>query len=201
LPESLQLGVTRRALLRTLLLIASVAALVLSTWRLGLRVLIGRVLEPRLDTSSPTGALSDLELDTVVAFAEALVEGRTLSPAERGYLIGHVRDRALRTPGYAALYRTTARVLDRLAAAPFSTLGLGDRAAVMVRHRLTESAVAPIEHLWPLHRETLTVRMLAAPDLVAGYYRSPAGWAAVGYAAFPGRCGDLSRYTKPEAAA
>jgi hypothetical protein len=36
-------------------------------------------------------------------------------------------------------------------------------------------------------------------DLVGGYYNSPAGWAVVGYAHFPGRCGDLGRYVRPEA--
>jgi len=175
--------------------------LLVSSWRLGLKALSTRLLEPRLDASSPTGALSDLELSAVAAFAEVLVEGRTLSAVEREHVVEHVRDRALRRPGYLALYRTTARVLDGLASAPFATLGLGDRAAVMVRHRLTGSSVARIAYLWPLHRDELAVRVLAAPDLIAGYYRSPTGWAAVGYAAFPGRCGDLVRYTKPEAAA
>src|SRR2546422_1875618 len=31
----------------------------------------------------------------------------------------------------------------------------------------------------------------ALPIFLAGYYGSPAGWAVVGYATFPGRCGDL----------
>jgi len=43
------------------------------------------------------------------------------------------------------------------------------------------------------------VREKAVPDLINGYWRSPAGWAAVGYGVFPGRCGDLTRYTRPEA--
>src|SRR5262245_20002537 len=193
--------VTRRTLLRTLLLIASLAMLLVSSWRLGLKALSARLLEPRLDASALTGALSDVELSTVVAFAEVLVEGRTLSAVEREHVVEHIRNRVLRRPGYLALYRTTARVLDGLASAPFATLELSDRAAVMVRHRLTGSHVAQVEYLWPLQRAQLTVRVLAAPDLIAGYYRSPAGWAAVGYAAYPGRCGDLIRYTKPEAAA
>jgi hypothetical protein len=43
------------------------------------------------------------------------------------------------------------------------------------------------------------VRTRVIPDLIEGYWGSPAGWAAVGYEAFPGRCGDLTRYTRSEA--
>jgi hypothetical protein len=192
---------TRRALLRALLLAVSATMVLLSAWRLGLRQLVADVVKPRLDPASPRGNLSDPELDTIVAFAEVLVEGRTLAPEERRHLIEHVSDRTRTTPGYLSLYRTTARLLDRLTPAPFSTLAVPDREALMARHRLADSGVRWIEYLLPVGREALPVRVLAVPDLIAGYYRSPAGWAVVGYAAFPGRCGTLLRYTGPDEAA
>ena len=43
-----------------------------------------------------------------------------------------------------------------------------------------------------------TIRTQAAPDLIGAYYASASGWEVVGYSTFPGRCGDLSRYTAPE---
>jgi hypothetical protein len=59
--------------------------------------------------------------------------------------------------------------------------------------------VSTAECLLPFRREELTVRALAVPELIAGYYRCAAGWAVVGYVAYPGRCGDPRRYTRAEA--
>jgi len=42
------------------------------------------------------------------------------------------------------------------------------------------------------------IRTRAVPDLIGGYYGSPAGWAVVGYTTFPGRCEDLTRYVRAE---
>ena len=189
---------TRRRLLTLLLLIlgAVVIPFLWRPWRL--IQLVADAFKPRIDPSSATGALSDDEMASVVAFAEVLVEERTLSPAERGYLIEHVTDRTRSTPGYLALYRTTATLLDRLARTSFAALDLRGRADVMIRHRLTVSEVRIREYLLPFRRPELLVRALAVPDLIHGYYRSPAGWAVVGYAAFPGRCSNLIRYTRRE---
>ena len=69
----------------------------------------------------------------------------------------------------------------------------------MTRNRLTSSDVQPDEHLGLFPDDTRLVRTRALPDLIGGYYGSPAGWAAVGYGAFQGKCADLVRYTRPEA--
>ena len=160
--------------------------------------LVSRRFKPRLDATAP-GVLSTREMETIVAFAAVLVEGRELDAQEASYVVEHVTDKAGKTPGYLALYRKTAGLLDRLAGAPFSSLSLERRIGLMVQHRFTEYDVRIREYLLPWGRETLTVRALAVPDLIRGYYFSPAGWAAVGYRAFPGRCGDLMRYTSAEA--
>ena len=44
------------------------------------------------------------------------------------------------------------------------------------------------------------VRTRAVPDLIGGYYGSPAGWAVVGYQSFPGRCGDCPLHPPGELA-
>jgi hypothetical protein len=148
-----------------------------------------------LDTASKTGALSAAEIENLVAFGEVLVEGRSLEPNERRYLVEHIEDRASRSPDYLWLYRTAASTLNRLAGLRFTTLEVGERIDLIARHRLA-AVMEPGEEL---PDEMRALRMRAVPDLVRGYYGSPAGWAVVGYQAFPGRCGDLTRYTRPEA--
>jgi len=143
--------------------------------------------------------LSRLHLEDLVAFAEVLVGDGPLSPVEREYLVDHVERRTTQGGGYyLELYRTTAGLLDSLAGARFSSLDLAQRGALITRHRLFSSAVRPEENLGPFPKETREVRTRAVPDLIGGYYASPAGWAVVGYGAFPGKCGDLARYTSPE---
>jgi hypothetical protein len=144
-------------------------------------------------------ALPTSDIQDLLAFAEALVRADALPPVEQGYLREHFQ-RQLRADGeyYGRLYRTTARLLTQLAGQRFATLDPSERRALVARHRLGVSAVAPDESLGPSARELRDVRTRAAPDLIGGYYASPAGWAVVRYTTFPGRCGDLARYTRPE---
>lgn len=142
--------------------------------------------------------LSGPELEDLLAFAEVLVEGRPLAPEERRYLIDHIEHRVKQGSGYYLdLYRTTVGLLGRLAQARLSSLDVAQRVALMTRHRLTSPDVRPGEQLGAWPEEAREVRTRAVPDLIGGYYGSPAGWAVVGYDAFPGRCGDLARYTGP----
>ena len=186
---------TRRSILQRLLLLAGIdpAGLV--------GCASGRAAGPfptALDPPSTPGTLSSVELEDLIAFAEVLVEGRTLTRAERGYVVEHIEDRIRRSPEYLSLYRTTARTLERLAGQRFASLEIRERIEFAARHRLTYQRVLAGEDLGPLADEVRALRTRAVGDLVEGYYRSPAGWAVVGYATFPGRCGDLTRYTHPE---
>jgi hypothetical protein len=149
--------------------------------------------------AAPSGArLSSSQLDDLIAFAELLVEGRTLSPIERHHLVENIEERIAREQDYFALYRTTVRLLERLAGRRFSSLDLPQRVQLITRHRLHSTDVRPGEDLGRFPDEMRAVRTRALRDLIADYYGSPAGWAVVGYDVFPGRCGDLSRYTRPE---
>jgi hypothetical protein len=194
--------VTRRTLIQGLaiLLLGFAASIWLISRKRLLRVLSRltvNLLGPRLDASSPTGVLEPADLDSVVAFAEVLVEGVPLPSEGLQILVEHVNERTRTTPGYLPLYRATATALDRLANRPFSALDLPERTTVIMEHGLAHP-VRLWEYFVPLWRHDLAVRLLAVPDLIDGYYRSAAGWAIVGYAAFPGRCGDLLRYTRSE---
>jgi hypothetical protein len=151
--------------------------------------------------AAPAGpkAPSAAEIDDVLAFAEVLVGDRPLTTAERDALHQHVQRRLRQGSGYyVELYRTTAALLTRLAGGPFSTLGLEARIALVARQRLGVASVPPGETLGAFAEEVREVRTRAVPDLIGAYYASEAGWAVVGYAAFPGRCSDPTRYTAPE---
>jgi len=187
---------TRRGLIRRLLLIFSIQWIV--PWRgAGRRSLAAAQPAPQV-SEPPAETLSALELDDLVAFGEVVVGPGTLSPIERGFLVDHIRYRAPRASGYyLSLYRTTTGLLGRLAGVRFSSLDVDQRNALVTRYRLSSSRVWPDEDLGPFPDDARTVRTRVVGDLIGGYYGSPAGWAVVGYDAYPGRCSDLARYTGP----
>lgn len=186
----------RRILLWTL--IGTVWAFLLSVWPRRVLDTLLQALKPRVDTSVPPDKLSPAEMGAVLGFAEVLVAERALSPAERGPLVDHINDRTLGTPGFLALYRRTAALLNRLTPRPFADLPRGERVALVEQLRLADSRVRSLEYVRPLNREALLTRQHVVPDLIAAYYASPAGWAVVGYDISPGQCGDLARYTRQE---
>jgi len=141
--------------------------------------------------------LSSTELEDLVSFAGVLVEGRMLSPVEVGYLVDHIDYRVTRQPDDLILYRSAVTLINRLAGARFSSFSLDQRIALVTRYRLTSQVIQPDEDLGPFPDDARDVRARAVPDLIGGYYSSPAGWATVGYGVFPGRCADLARYTSP----
>lgn len=182
----------RRSLLRSLL------------WALGgaTASLVERMLAraPAAARSRASAAeLSPADLDDLVAFAEIVVNEGPLAAGDRRYLAEHVQDRASRSRHVLDQYRTAVELLGRLGGARFSSLDPARRLDLVTRHRLAIPEVRPDERLGEHAREIEIVRGRVVPDLIAGYYGSPAGWAIVGYAVFPGRCGDLERYTRPEA--
>ena len=125
--------------------------------------------------------------------------GRPLSADERKDLIDNVQERAGQDEDTRSLYRTTASLLERLAGARFSTIDRPQRVVVIQRHRLAVRDVFPDEPLGSWPEDMREVRTRAVRRLIEDYYASPSGWAVVGYQVFPGRCGDLSRYTRAEA--
>ena len=190
---------TRRQVVTAALTLVLIAFLFVLVWPIPpLRRALIALLRPRVDTRAPTGALSAAELDTLLAYAEVLAAPARWSEEDRQALAHHVEERAGRRPGFLALYRTTARVLEERADRRFTVMGRAERTRLIVRERLVPASLRPLDYLTTLDRRRLSVSGLAAPDLLQGYYDSASGWAIVGYTSFPGRCGDLMRYTRPE---
>jgi hypothetical protein len=182
--------VTRRVWLQSLLVVIWPRT---TTARTGAPDIQGAIVARSAD--SPV--VSEGEMDSLVAFAEAVVGGRPLSPAARSDLVAHLKESAKSEPEQRAVYRRATGSLDCLAAGRFSALSMSDRAALIARHRLAGAGAAS-DRTAERCPEIAEIRSRVLPDLVAAYWRSPAGWAVVGYRAFPGRCSDLTRYTHRE---
>jgi hypothetical protein len=191
--------VTRRSLLRRCVFLVAIDPLEVGrrlSW--GARDRGSRFVQSVLEPSLSTGRLSEPDRDDLLAFAELVVEGRALAPTDRQYLTEYIDDRTTHSAWHRALYRTTVDLLERLAGQRFARLTVPERVELIVRHRLGVADVWPGEALGRFPDEMRAVRRRAVRDLLGAYYASPAGWAVVGYQSFPGRCGDLTRYTRAE---
>ena len=190
---------TRRILLQRLLVILGIDPAGLMRSKSAHAVNAASLPDPAVfDPPLKTGTLSRAEMEDLIAFAEVLVEGRRLTLAERKYLVEHIEERTKRTTGYLALYQLTVSTLRRLVGRRFGSLEISKRIDLVARHRLGTAQVWPGEDLGPFPEGMRAIRTRAVPDLIGGYYGSPAGWAVVGYTTFPGRCEDLTRYVRAE---
>ena len=154
----------------------------------------GQAVPSALTAGAAPTSLSSADLGDLVAFAGVLVAGGELPGTERALVLEHIQDR--QRAGDESLleaYRTTVRLLTRVARARFATLDVARRVGVVRRHDLGRAVERSGDS-----GEARVIRARVVPDLIGAYYGSPAGWAVVGYTAFPGRCGVLERYTRPE---
>jgi hypothetical protein len=190
---------TRRFLLQGLLLslLSRVAAAVQQVTD-GLRVGEQRPAWVAKDAAPGSTALSPAETENLLAFGDVIVEGRALSQTEHDYLAQHIQDSTSRIPGQLECYRRAAALLDRLAGKRFSGLSFVDRSQLIERYQLGARVISLGTDPVPSEPDARMIRGRIVPDLIRGYWSSPAGWAAVRYATFPGRCGDLTRYTRAE---
>jgi hypothetical protein len=140
--------------------------------------------------------LSAGEIESLLALGEVVAQGRVLLPAERAHLADEIGESTRVMPDRLSRYRMAAGFLDRLAPVSFARLPFYERAELVGRH--LDGRDVPDDGLLPFAAEAREVRAKVVPDLIDAYWRSPAGWAAVGYVTFPGRCGDLARYTRPD---
>ena len=83
----------------------------------------------------------------------------------------------------------------------FAATTFAETSAGIIRENLAQMTTQPLKYLrWILVTAVvLAIRSRVIPDLIEGYWSSPAGWAAVGYTTFPGLCGSLARYTRSDA--
>lgn len=183
---------------RRLLLQAALGAIWIATagaCLLPVRVRAARAGLPA--TARPAVApLTADEVETLVALAESAADDRPLSPEWRRDLAQEITESARDNTDERAAYRTAAALVDRLAGRRFAGVDFAERVALVTRQGLHVSGVPPGEPPGDFPEERQAVRTRAIPALIAAYWRSPAGWAAVDYDAFPGRCSDLTRYTR-----
>jgi hypothetical protein len=135
-------------------------------------------------------------MESLLALGEVVVQGRVLLPAERAHLAEEIEESIRVKSDRLSLDRMAAGFLDRLAPVPFAGLPFDERAHLVGRY--LDGRDTSGDAVLPFAAEAREVRAKVVPDLIDAYWRSPAGWAAVGYATFPGRCGDLARYTRPD---
>ena len=159
----------------------------------------GALVHGASEPTPGTSTLSPGELESLLAFGEVLVEGAALSALGRSCLAEHIEESARHRPEQLAQYRRAVRLLDRLAGKPFSSLEIPDRIQLLGRHRLDARTGPTGDDPEPLGGELRMIRARVVPDLIEGSWGSSACWPAVGYGTFPGRCGDLTRYTRSEA--
>lgn len=190
--------VGRRRFLRLVVVGTGAALVAFGLRRLGvlgdLRARVSNALRPSLDPQAPTGTLAPAELATLVAFAEVVVAGESISGIGRDAVRTVLARDAEERPGYQALCADASRLLDELAGGAFVALPLADRIALVARQRLG-LPVGRLELFRLGSRRPLIVRDVLVPELLTAYYDSPAGWADVGYRRPYGECGDGRAYT------
>lgn len=187
---------TRRALLQGWLVLWSEA-------RAALRHLVDWLGSP--SKSSPSDAvasaakLTAADIDTLLALAEVAARGRAFSLDERRAVSDEIGYWARQSADQRDYYHIAVRLLDRLARRPFARLRLDDRIQLVDRYRLNVRAVPPAEDPVSAGRDARIVRERVVPNLIEAYWGSAAGWVALQYMTFPGRCGDLVQYTRSDA--
>jgi hypothetical protein len=159
-------------------------------------------LQPALDRTAPTGTLTDARHEVIYALLQVLAWDASFPCAD---VRRRVDERTSTVPGLLREYEAAVGLLEAATARrhpgrAFQALSLDERDEVlrsilrrypsprgqpMVRRRLrlTSENVDALVAGGRARR----LRVYVVRDLLAFYYSSAAGWAVVGYQAFPGR--------------
>jgi hypothetical protein len=172
-------------------------------WALTLKRRLLPVVE--LDTSAATGLLAADEMDAVIGLAEVLLPPD--QPFDARFFSAHVNRRTSRDAGYLPAYREAARQLLDLghryqsAEIPFGGLPRHERNGILeillTPYAATNRFMKRAEPIF-VSESRQRLRRFVVRDLLDAWYRSPAGWAVVGYMHFPGSpAADPLDYSKP----
>jgi hypothetical protein len=196
------MALTRRKFL--LMTGATVSVAAAATGAYVARPYMSRRAHPKLDMSYPTGVLQDDEMRTIIALAEVLVPAEFTPPEDffRGYVDWVTRGQ----PGYLKEYRGAARMLDATArshgkSALFRELAVPERdellRTLLWQYDADDRIVRKLEKV-TASRDASALRQCIMNPMIQYYYRSPYGWAVVGYKHFPGvPPTDPRAYTRP----
>jgi len=168
---------------------------------------LGGLLRPTLDTTYPLGILQHEEMRSIAALGETLAAPELAPPAE--FFQEYVNAATQSRPGILKEYQRAAVLLNTTGTRLFGQGTQVDFADLPQRRR--EQVLRALLWQYPgtdqlvrkaevivASREALALRMYVMQPLIEHYYRSPFGWAVVGYQSFPGRAQlDPMAYTGP----
>ena len=164
-----------------------------------------------VDPATGTGPLSpDLER-RLWSLAVVLLPSR-IEPEGRSAVEEHLRWRALESPGYRAAFAEGLALLDQETTNRFrKQVRFGDLSREEANQVLGSllAGIDPHPRYRQVPREVLLsyfdhgrlarfhFRRHVVSEILHAYYQSGAGWALVGYEAYPGRCGGPGFYSRP----
>jgi hypothetical protein len=211
--------VKRRAFVASLLTGAGAiaAGLVLARDDLKARYLSSRWLQRRrawlegVDPATGTGPLSaDMER-RLWSLAVVLLPSRIKLDGQSA-VEEHLRWRALKSPGYRAAFEQGLALLDQETRKRFpQQVRFEDLSREQANQVLTSllAGIDPYPRFRQVPREVLLsfvdqgrlarfhFRRHLVSEILHAYYQAGAGWALVGYEAYPGRCGGPGFYSRP----
>ena len=166
-----------------------------------------QLILPKLDTAYPLGVLQDMEMRNIVALGEMLVAPESTPPMN--FFFDYVNAVTKYQPGFLKEFQRAAVLLDTTTVdlfgqstrLHFAALPLTQRAkvlrALLWQYSGSDLIIPKVEKI-VASQHVLALRMYVMGPLIEHYYRSPYGWAIVGYESFPGRPPlDPRAYTRP----
>jgi hypothetical protein len=172
------------------------------------RPYVRRRLRPELDLASPLGVAGEAEMSAIVALGETVCASAAQPPLE--FFRDFANSVTQSQQGYLKEYQRAVLLLNRASAEissqgevarPFADLPRSRRDQVL--HALLwqysgHDAVTPRLEKLVAARDAVALRLYVVEPLIDHYYRSPYGWAVVGYKSSPGRPPpDPRAYTRP----
>jgi hypothetical protein len=175
-------------------------------WRFQLQDHVRVSLQPALDSTAPVGVLTDSELGTMEGLIETLVPGDG-DRSVIGYLVAYVSNKAATEAGYLTEYKKAVRILQGGAVSvhgegsDFHRLSLAERGEileeVLPKYEAHSRWMRWYKRLFASADEK-AFREFVVRDILKQYYKSPAGWAVVGYQFYLGvPRSDYLDYTRP----
>lgn len=191
---------------RTFLLTTAVASVVAAGGVYVARPYMRKLVVPQLDITFPLGLLQDLEMHTVIALGEVLAPEEYVPPAN--FYSEKINSITQKQPGFLKEYQRAVVLLNTTTTAHF---GRGTARRFEELHRVERDEVLR-KLLWQYRgddlirqkvekitasQDALALRIYVMGPLIEHYYRSPHGWAVLGYESFPGQPHDPRAYTLP----
>jgi len=155
-----------------------------------------QLILPKLDSTYPLGVLQDMDMRNIVALGDTLVAPGYTPPVD--FFHDFVNAETRSQPGFLKEYQRAAALLNATSAdlfgqgaqLQFADLS-GPRRDKVLQTQLWQysgrNRIVPKVEKLAASRDALALRMYVVSPLIEHYYRSPYGWAIVGYESFPGR--------------